>query len=100
MPPPTTPPPGSSWRSRAPGRSARLTARVITRRNAQRLQDILHEATQHEGLRHGMMAWYYMDPVFDRLHELVGQHEAVRRYNRMNTLMGMASPATSVEPWA
>jgi hypothetical protein len=72
-------------------------ARVMTRRNAQRLQDILHEGTQHEGLRHGMMAWYYMDPVFDRLHDIVGQHEAVRHYNRVNTLMGMASPASEVE---
>ncbi|HLY80305.1 MAG TPA: hypothetical protein VKQ70_13070 [Caulobacteraceae bacterium] len=72
-------------------------ARLMTRRNAQRLQDILHEGTQHEGLRHGMMSWYYMDPAFDRLHEIVGHHEAVRRFNRMNTLMGMASPASEVE---
>jgi hypothetical protein len=72
--------------------------RIMTRRNAQRLQDILHEASQHEGLRHGMMSWYYMDPLFDRLHDIVGHHEAVRRFNRMNTLMGMSSPGSEVIP--
>lgn len=72
-------------------------ARIMTRRNAQRLQDILHEASQHEGLRHGMMAWYYMDPAFDALKHQVGHEEAVRRYSRLNTLMGMQSPGSEVE---
>jgi hypothetical protein len=77
-------------------RTSEAAEGVMNPRNARRIQDLLGEAQKHEGLKHGMMPWYYMDPAFDRLKELVGHDGAVKRYNQMNTLTGMASPGSEV----
>jgi hypothetical protein len=83
-------PPGGP---RARGSAAAL--QVMTPQNTQRLQDILAEAGKHEGLR-GADAWYIMDPVYERMAQLHGPTEAIPRYNRFNTLTGMASPGSDV----
>lgn len=69
---------------------------VMNPRNARRLQDVLGEAQQYEGLKHGMMPWYYMDPAFHRLKEMLGHDAAVKRYSRFNAMSGMASPGSEV----
>lgn len=81
---------GDGWKGSEAAR------KVMTMPNAQRLQDILAEAGGVEGLRR-TDAWYIMDPMFHRMKEMFGHDEAVRRYKHLNTLMGMASPASAVD---
>ena len=69
---------------------------VMTRRNENRILNALGEAEKHPDLYKGMVGWYVMDPAFQRLKALVGEEEAVRRYNRFNTFSGMASPGSDV----
>jgi hypothetical protein len=69
---------------------------VMNPRNVARLQDIIAEAQKHPDLYRGMASWYTMDPLFKRFSELYGPEEAVRQYNRFNTLTGMASPGSEV----
>jgi hypothetical protein len=69
---------------------------VMTRPNTQRIVDALAEAEKYPELATGMDAWYVMDPAFQRLVQLVGKDEAVKRYNQFNTLSGMASPGSDV----
>ena len=69
---------------------------VMTPENAARLQNILEEGQRQPGLRTGMMPWYYMDPVYNRLEDMFGPEEAANRYKLLNTSMSMMSPASSV----
>lgn len=69
---------------------------VMTTPNTQRLVDTLAEAEKYPQLAEGMDAWYVMDPAFQRLKDLVGEQEAIRRFTRFNTLTGMASPGSDV----
>ena len=64
--------------------------------NAQRQIDTLTEAQKYPQLVHGMQSWYVMDPAFQRLEQLVGREEAVKRYNQFNTVVPMFSPASPV----
>jgi hypothetical protein len=68
---------------------------IQTPQNTERLQDILAEAGQHEGLRTAD-AWYIMDPVYRRMVELFGPEEAAQRYRMFNTSTAMASPGSDV----
>jgi hypothetical protein len=43
-----------------------------------------------------MQSWYVMDPAFQRLEQLVGREEAIKRYNQFNTVVPMFSPASPV----
>lgn len=71
---------------------------ISTRKNAQRVSDILGEGEKRAPfLTQGMDPWYVMDPAYKRLVELVGPEEAKKRYERLNTMVGMASPGSSVE---
>jgi len=69
---------------------------VMTPANTQRIVDTLGEAGKYPELATGMDAWYVMDPAFQRLVQLVGKEEAIKRYNRFNHLTGMASPGSEV----
>jgi len=69
---------------------------VMTRRNENRLIDVLSEAEKYPQLTRGMDAWYNMDPVYQRMVQLVGPEEAKARFTRLNTLSGMASPGSDV----
>lgn len=68
---------------------------IQTPQNTQRLQDILGEAGRHEGLRTAD-AWYIMDPVYQRMEQMFGPEEAVKRYKMFNTSTAMASPGSDV----
>jgi len=77
--------------------SAAAVENIKTRRNENRLVDVLMEGeTRHPDFIKGQDAWYTMDPLFHRLEELVGRDEAVRLYNQLNTTTGMMSPASDV----
>jgi len=68
----------------------------MNRRNENRIVNALGEAEKHPDLYKGMVGWYVMDPAFQRLKALVGEEEAIKRYNSLNTLSGMASPGSDV----
>ena len=69
---------------------------VMTKRNEQRLLDVLDEAKNHESLVHGMEPWYYMDPLFQHMVRLLGMEKAIQEFKKMNALGGMASSASEV----
>lgn len=69
---------------------------VMTPANVSRLQNILDEGYNQPGLRTGMMPWYYMDPVYQRLEQMFGPEGARNRYNLFNTSTSMMSPASNV----
>jgi hypothetical protein len=75
---------------------AEAATKVMTRRNKQRLLDVLGEAEKHQALVQGMDPWYVMDPFFKRMAEILGPEKAAEEYRHMNTLMGMASPGSDV----
>ena len=88
--------PGTLPGAAAKPKGAAAAARVMTKENEQRLVDTLGEAQKHESLRHGMEPWYITDPAFQRMVHLIGFEDAVREYDKMNHLIGMASPASEV----
>ena len=69
---------------------------VMTKRNEQRLLDVLDEAKNHESLVHGMEPWYYMDPLFQHMVRLLGMEKAIQEFKKMNALGGMASSSSEV----
>jgi len=77
-------------------RGAAAAEGVMTPRNEQRLLDVMGETEKHKGLVHGMDPWYYMDPLFERMVQLLGLQKATEEYKKMNALMGMASSASEV----
>jgi hypothetical protein len=77
-------------------KGSRAAADVMNPRNEQRLLDVLSESEKYPQLVRGMDPWYIMDPAYQRLEQLVGPVEAVKRYKQLNTLTGMASPGSDV----
>lgn len=69
---------------------------VMTPANAQRLQDALYEAGKYPSLTHGMDAWYVMDPMYQRMAQLVGPEQAAKDYLKFNVTTSMFSPASDV----
>lgn len=70
---------------------------IATPENAQRLIDALGEArTKAPRLVQGMDPWYVMDPLYQRMVQLVGPEQAQRDYIRFNALGSMASPGSEV----
>lgn len=76
-------------------RGALSAQNIQTPKNTQRIQDILSEAGKHPGLKHAD-AWYILDPVYQQMERMWGPEEAKTRFERLNTLMGMASPGSEV----
>jgi hypothetical protein len=81
--------------ARNPGGSEAASG-VMNRRNEQRILDAMSEAEKHPHLVRGMDPWYVMDPMFQRMVELIGLESAKKEYTKMNTLMGMSSPGSEV----
>lgn len=76
-------------------RGSAAAERVMTKRNQQRLLDILSETQQRRPeLWEGMKGWYQMDPAYDRLGALSLTPD--EDFTRLNTLTGMASPGSDV----
>jgi hypothetical protein len=70
---------------------------VAVPKNAQRLQDVLSEASKSPSLFTGMNGWYSMDPLYERFRQIYGDEDAPAKYAHFNTLMSMASPGSSVD---
>lgn len=82
------------------GKGAASAQGVMTRRNANRLVNLLGEAQsnpKYSGLVDGMTGWYVQDPMFRRMVELMGPEKAVQQYKQMNALSGMASAMSPVD---
>lgn len=77
-------------------RGSSAAAQVMTSKNEQRLLDAMGEAEKHHALVQGMDPWYIMDPMFSHMVRLLGHEKATEEYNKMNHLMGMASPGSEV----
>lgn len=67
---------------------------IMTDRNRQRLTDVLGEAQQYPELSEGMLAWYNLDPAYQRLKQI--SNDPDRDFTRMNTFSGMASAGSDV----
>lgn len=77
-------------------RGAEIGPDIMTRRNAQRLQDIITESKERPELYKGMASWYTMDPLYNRFEQLYGKDLAPEKYNLFNKFTGMASPGSEV----
>jgi len=88
----TTPP----FKTAANPKGAAHAANIMTPQNEQRLLDILAEARKNQPLWQGMHGWYVMDPVYQRLVQLVGPEQAKNYYARFNGFTGMSSPNSEV----
>jgi hypothetical protein len=80
----------------AKARGAGHAEGVMTKRNEQRLLDIIDESQKRPDLYKGMAAWYVNDPLYREFVRLYGPEKAVEEFNRFNTLTGMASPGSEV----
>ena len=88
--------PGTLPGAAAKPRGSEAAAKVMTPENEKRIIDVLSEAEKHHALIQGMDPWYIMDPAFQRMAQLIGKDNAIREYDKLNHLMGMASPASEV----
>ena len=77
-------------------RGSQAAQDVMTPQNEQRLIDVLSESRNSPSLYQGMTGWYAMDPLYERFRQIFGDDEAPARYQKFNTLMGMASPGSDV----
>ena len=69
---------------------------LMNPRNVNRLQSIIGEAEKLPALYQPMASWYVTDPLFKLYVKEFGMEEAIKRFNKMNSLMGMASPGSEV----
>lgn len=88
--------PASYLKEPANPRGSASALAIMTRRNENRILDVLEEAGKHRDLRVGMDNWYVMDPAYHRLAQLVGKEAAAEVYRRKNAFIGMASPGSEV----
>lgn len=81
----------------ARARGAKAAEPLMGEANTRRLVNALEAGREYApGLTEGMTGWYMLDPAFNRLVDLVGYDEAVKRFERLNTLTAMASPSSDV----
>jgi hypothetical protein len=78
------------------GRGSEAAQAVTSPSNTQRLQDVLGLATQREDLAQGMIPWYFMDPAFERMSQLMGPEAAAAEYMRRETINSLMSPGSDV----
>lgn len=69
---------------------------VMNPANEQRLLDTLAEARKHPGLEQGMVPWYVMDPMYQRMVQLVGPERAAKEYRDFNMSVTPFSAGSSV----
>tara|TARA_R110000822_G_scaffold31017_6_gene89936 strand:+ start:136 stop:1221 length:1086 start_codon:yes stop_codon:yes gene_type:complete len=82
--------------SKPGAKGSKIVDQLDTKKNIQRVQDIIGEAEKHPELYRTMASWYVQDPLFRRMEEMFGTEQAVKNYTQFNALSGMASPATNV----
>jgi hypothetical protein len=88
--------PGNLPGAAAKPKGSKAAAKVMTKKNEQRLIDTMAEAEKYPALVQGMDPWYIMDPVYQRMEQLLGRDKAIEEYRKLNALMGMASPGSEV----
>ena len=79
-----------------PGAVNEASARVMSDANAQRLTDTLGEALKYPDLTKGMVPWYVMDPMYQRMVRLVGEKRAKEEYVKFNSTVAPFSAGSSV----
>jgi hypothetical protein len=82
-----------------PGKTTKVneaSANVMTGANAQRLVDTLGEALKYPDLTKGMVPWYVMDPMYQRMVQLVGPERAKAEYVKFNSTVSPFSAGSSV----
>jgi len=84
------------WQPNKPGRPNEAALAVMNPANEQRLIDTLSEARKYEGLEQGMVPWYVMDPLYQRMERLVGPERAAKEYRDFNMSMTPFSAGSSV----
>lgn len=83
----------------APGKATKINpaaAAIMNPANAQRVLDVMGEAQKYPQLYKGMDAWYVMDPMYQRMAQLVGPEEAKLAYTRFNATTAPFSAASDV----
>ena len=89
--------PGVLPGARPGSRGASVAPQITGSRNTNRLVDTLAESiTNAPQLTEGMTGWYVMDPMYQRMEQLLGPAEAARQYRQLNAMSGMASPGSDV----
>jgi hypothetical protein len=69
---------------------------IMNPSNAQRLIDTLVEAGKYPQLARGMDAWYVMDPMYQRMVQLVGPERAKIEYMKFNAIVPPFSAGSNV----
>ena len=89
--------PGVQTGPRARGAAAAKS--VTTDANAARLRGIISAfKNAHPDAYHGMVGWYEMQPLHDKILSILKDPQlASRTFDKLNTMMGMASPGSDVE---
>jgi hypothetical protein len=83
----------------APSKAVRpneAALRVMNPANEQRILDTLGEARKYPGLEQGMVPWYVMDPMYQRMVKLVGPERAAKEYHDFNMSVTPFSAGSSV----
>jgi len=78
------------------GRGSRAAQRIMTPSNERRIGNILDAAQNTPGLR-DMQGWYVMDPLYQRMVQLLGPEKAAERFNMLHGLTSLASPGSPVD---
>jgi hypothetical protein len=84
------------WQPSKPGRPNEAALAVMNPANEQRILDTLAEARKHPGLEQGMVPWYVMDPMYQRMVKLVGPERAAKEYMDFNMSVTPFSAGSSV----
>ena len=84
------------WQPKRPGAPNEAALSVMNPANEQRILDTLTEARKHPGLEQGMVPWYVMDPMYQRMVELVGPERAAKEYMDFNMSVTPFSAGSSV----
>jgi hypothetical protein len=84
------------WQPKRPGAPNEAALSVMNPANEQRILDTLGEARKHPGLEQGMVPWYVMDPMYQRMVQLVGPERAAKEYMDFNMSVTPFSAGSSV----
>jgi hypothetical protein len=84
------------WQPKRPGAPNEAALSVMNPANEQRILDTLGEARKHPGLEQGMVPWYVMDPMYQRMVKLVGPERAAKEYMDFNMSVTPFSAGSSV----
>jgi len=83
----------------APGKESKpnyATAQAMNPANAQRMIDSLAEMRRYPDFVKGMDSWYVMDPMYQRMVQLVGPQRAKAEYMKFNAIVPPFSAGSDV----